>query len=572
MAGERIGIDVTVATPEINGRIDLMDVYSGKAGGTVTIISADSAYTGMPRFLWEVQIEPHTANAILSMHASNTGDESLYLSGEIVITSPDGTSTTRITNEVPVSAGAHSALEFSPHIVIGTTVGTYRCEAKLYGRRSLTDTKQLLDTDVFYVHNYTKAMDIPAPTTADYEYRTAETLADLETASWSPVGTSLMINPNWWLQFRFNITNNGDEPVNVHIREAQDSKSRIAMTVTDPEKTTSLLPVYMKQIAPGTSKKIETLAIQLTKSGSWHFEGYVYAQRAYPRILDTHEDGVLNLSDVEFLDNLISGVYDADKDSIMSESDIRASNLKLKPYWAHYAYTLTDHVSFADVLALKLHIIGEINIEIPPEDVFILQYNPLIVHAYGNYFYYDGTEYKHTTNRDEALENATAGGALMRIEDGALAGAIEKMYTLVFEPCSNDGYNSFSIPVYDNRPAMEIINPGKYHTAFAIYWWDAENQEWKTWDWGKPFEPGRGYALYLGESGEEEVSGVTYDITRDDLIANLKLGWNFIGVGVTPIDLSGTGYVASMMNTDGTYTENITLLEPCKSYWIKKEE
>ena len=583
MAG-RIGIDVGVATPELNGRIELMYVYEGAPKELEFIHTADSAYPLSATPVWEDRIEPHVDNIIPAMEGTNTGDESLYLSGELVITSPDGTSDTITLQETssPVPPGEKrtlSVLGFPDStenaFVIGTAVGTYRCEAKLYGRRSLTDTKQLLDTDIFYVHNYTEAIDIPAPTTADYEYRTAETLADLETASWSPVGTSLVINPNWWLQFRFNITNNGDEPVNVHIREAQDSKSRIAMTVTDPENATSLLPVYMKQIAPGTSKKIETLAIQLTKSGSWHFEGYVYAQRAYPRILDTHEDGVLNLSDVEFLDNLISGVYDADKDSIMSESDIRASNLKLKPYWAHYAYTLTDHVSFADVLALKLHIIGEINIEIPPEDVFILQYNPLIVHAYGNYFYYDGTEYKHTTNRDEALENATAGGALMRIEDGALAGAIEKTYTLVFEPCSRDngyiGYNSFSIPVYDNRPAKEIIDPSKYHTAFAIYWWDAENQEWKTWDWGKPFEPGRGYALYLDESGEEEVSGVAYDITRDDLIASLKLGWNFIGVGVTPIDLSGTGYVASMMNTDGTYTEDITLLEPCKSYWIKKE-
>ena len=418
MAGERIGIDVTVATPEINGRIDLMDVYSGEAGGTVTIISADSAYTGMPRFLWEVQIEPHTSNAILSMHASNTGDESLYLSGELVITSPDGTSTTRVTNEVPVSAGAHSALEFSPHIVIGTAVGTYRCEAKLYGRRSLTDTKQLLDTDIFYVHNYTEAIDIPAPTTADYEYRTAETLADLETASWSPVGTSLVINPNWWLQFRFNITNNGDEPVNVHIREAQDSKSRIAMTVTDPENATSLLPVYMKQIAPGTSKKIETLAIQLTKSGSWHFEGYVYAQRAYNRILDVDEDGAITAVDGLLLWNLVLGAFDSDSDGYMTDSDIRANNLAIKPFWTHYAYTNMDHVTPFDYTLLTTR--PEAELRTPPEDAFILQYNPFIIHAYGQYCYWDGSNYKTTTNEDEARANAASGFKALRIEDGKL--------------------------------------------------------------------------------------------------------------------------------------------------------
>ena len=426
MAGEKIGIDVTVATPEINGRVEAMPVYSGEMAGIIVVMPADSGYTaGGTTSLWEVRIGPHVDNYIPSMGARNTGDESLYLSGEIVITSPDGTSTTYTTSETLVSAGGYIGLPFSTRVNIGTTVGTYRCEAKLYGRRSLTDTKQLLDTDIFYVHNYTEAIDIPAPTTADYEYRTAETLADLETASWSPVGTSLVINPNWWLQFRFNITNNGDEPVNVHIREAQDSKSRIAMTVTDPENATSLLPVYMKQIAPGTSKKIETLAIQLTKSGSWHFEGYVYAQRAYNRILDVDEDGSITIDDVSLLEGIVLHTYDGNHDGYMTDDDIIADNLVVKPYWTHYAYTNMDHVTIFDSFLIYWVVVGimtEEELRTPPEDAFILQYDPFIIHAYGQYCYYDSStnQYKLTTNEDEAKANAASGFRALRIEDGKL--------------------------------------------------------------------------------------------------------------------------------------------------------
>jgi len=426
MAGERIGIDVTVASPEINGRVDGIYVYDGVAGTYKTIRTADAVVPVPP--LWEERIGPHEDNIIPSMDGTNIGDESLCLSGEIVITSPDGTSTTITTQEISdVPPGTTRTLSVpdipNDAFYIGTTVGTYRCETKLYGRRSLTDPKQLLDTDVFYVHNYTEAIDIPAPTTADYEYRTAETLEALEAASWSPVGTSLIISPNWWLQFRFNITNNGDEPVNIHIREAQDSKSKIAMTVTDPDNATSLLPVYMKQIAPGTSKKIETLAIQLTKSGSWHFEGYVYAQRAYNRILDVNQDGTIVTDDGVFLANIVLGAFDSDNDEYMSDSDIRANNLAVKPFWTHYAYTNMDHVTPYDgalLINVGSNIMTEAELRTPPEDAFILQYDPFIIHAYGQYSYYDGSTYKITTNEDEARANAASGYKALRIEDGKL--------------------------------------------------------------------------------------------------------------------------------------------------------
>jgi len=423
MAGERIGIDVTVTSPEINGRIDGMVVHRGETADFILVITADSGYTGGSSALWETRIGPHTENYIPSIDASNTGDESLYLSGELVITLPDGTTDTRTTSERQIAAGGHDIFSFSTPFDISTTVGTYRCEAKLYGRRSLSDTKQLLDTDIFYVHNYTEAIDIPAPTTADYEYRAAETLEALETASWSPVSASLTINPNWWLQFRFNITNNGDEPVNIHIHEVQDSKSKIAMTVTDPDNTTSLLPVYMKQIAPGTSKKIETLAIQLTKSGSWHFEGYVYAQRAYNRILDVNQDGDITVGDGVLLMNTVLGKFDSDNDGYMTDSDIRANNLAIKPLWTHYAFTNADHVTLYDgalIVNVGFNTIAEEVLRTPPEDAFILQYDPFIIHAYGQYSYWDGSAHKVTTSEDEAKANAASGYKALRIEDGKL--------------------------------------------------------------------------------------------------------------------------------------------------------
>jgi len=426
MVGDKIGLDVIVATPEINGKIDAMYVYDGVAG-EYKIIKTTEAYIPMPPY-WEERIGPHEDNLIPQMTGTNTGDESLYLSGEIVITSPDGTSTTITMQESELLSPGTTRDLVVPNFpedafVIGTTVGTYKCEAKLYGRRTLTDTKTLLDTDIFYVHNYTEAIDIPAPTTADYEYRTAETLDALGTASWSPVGASLVINPNWWLQFRFNITNNGDEPVNIHIREVQDSKSRIAMTVTDPTAATSLLPVYMKQVAPGTSKKIETLAIQLTKSGSWHFEGYVYAQRAYNRILDVNQDGTIHSVDVVLLWDVVLGKLDNDNDGYMTDSDIRANNLAVKPFWTHYAYTNMDHVTPFDgelLMNAVTEFMPEEELRTPPEDAFILQYDPFIIHAYGRYSYYNGSSHVTTTNEDEAKANAASGYKALRIEDGKL--------------------------------------------------------------------------------------------------------------------------------------------------------
>lgn len=143
--------------------------------------------------------------------------------------------------------------------------------------------------------------------------------------------------------------------------------------------------------------------------------------------------------------------------------------------------------------------------------------------------------------------------------------------TMILEDSSGSEYgNLVSVPVFDPRPIVEILDPGKYSSLYVIYRFNANTQKWETCPWDKPFEPGVGYAIPCGQHIEEALSGPEYKITAEALIASLQTGFNLIGVGIEQVDISATGLTATYYLPDGTKLEGITLLEQGKAYFIEK--
>lgn len=151
-----------------------------------------------------------------------------------------------------------------------------------------------------------------------------------------------------------------------------------------------------------------------------------------------------------------------------------------------------------------------------------------------------------------------------------IPGALEQSFAMVLENSTGTYGNLVSSPVYDSRPISEILNPGKYPSLFAIYKFNTDTQSWVTSSWAEPFEPGVGYSIPSGEHIEEAVIGTPYTITSDALIASLQTGFNLVAVGIEPVDISATGYTATYHTPTGVKQENITILEPGKSYFIEK--
>jgi len=134
-------------------------------------------------------------------------------------------------------------------------------------------------------------------------------------------------------------------------------------------------------------------------------------------------------------------------------------------------------------------------------------------------------------------------------------------FTLTLLP----GNNYVSFPVYETRTFGEIFG-----SAVSVYQWDTQTSSWSPIWPVAIIEPSVGYLIPASSTVSTPLYGAAYAPTADQIISELGIGWNLIGVGLTAVDISGTGYIATHDNPDGTRQTDITILEPGKAYWIEK--
>jgi len=145
----------------------------------------------------------------------------------------------------------------------------------------------------------------------------------------------------------------------------------------------------------------------------------------------------------------------------------------------------------------------------------------------------------------------------------------KQSFSVTFEDSMESSYgNLVSFPVYDNRLMTEVFHDLIVQGSGFYVVWKLVNGEWVSVGGSDILEPGVGYAIPLSIHAEVEVTGTPYAITADALIASLQTGFNLVGVGIEPVDISATGYTATYYMPNGAKIEGITLLEPGKAYFI----
>lgn len=80
-------------------------------------------------------------------------------------------------------------------------------------------------------------------------------------------------------------------------------------------------------------------------------------------------------------------------------------------------------------------------------------------------------------------------------------------------------------------------------------------------------EEGRGYYIYSTVDGNITYNGIEYILTFDQLISQIFMGWNLIGVGsISIIPLSWCKVI------DPETLFSVSILEPTKAYWINYDD
>jgi len=127
-------------------------------------------------------------------------------------------------------------------------------------------------------------------------------------------------------------------------------------------------------------------------------------------------------------------------------------------------------------------------------------------------------------------------------------------FTLVL----NKGNNYVSIPLNVTIHESEIG---------PIEIWKYENGTWVRVD---TMKGGEGYFVYAPYHIEITLEGEPLHITADDILVNAEPGWNLIGVGIDPINVSGFLGFAVYTYENGDYhpLNSTDVLQPGKSYWL----
>jgi len=122
------------------------------------------------------------------------------------------------------------------------------------------------------------------------------------------------------------------------------------------------------------------------------------------------------------------------------------------------------------------------------------------------------------------------------------------------------GWNAISAPVY-NSTSMGSLFVGTVPGFYAVSY-DNSAQMWQIEDLSQPLDPAKGYYIFATGDAEVELTGTaaTYN-------PSLLPGWNLVGVGFYPVNLSEDQY-AYWWNGSLEEYEQTHYLEPGKGYWV----
>jgi len=128
---------------------------------------------------------------------------------------------------------------------------------------------------------------------------------------------------------------------------------------------------------------------------------------------------------------------------------------------------------------------------------------------------------------------------------------------------------------YISIPLKLIVNVSVFGDVEA-WEWDAQNQTWKR---VYQLEPGKGYYIYSPKNVSVTLTGIPYHLSLDALAAQLKEGWNLVGVGIDVINAidvyeledpyqKKTMVLQPYDPEDGSFIYPWESMYPGKAYWI----
>ena len=132
----------------------------------------------------------------------------------------------------------------------------------------------------------------------------------------------------------------------------------------------------------------------------------------------------------------------------------------------------------------------------------------------------------------------------------------------------SEDWNYWSSP-NDTGVSFSTMFIGVLPGFYAVYYWNADAQQWATVDLSTQPVAGVGYAMYLTGAVNFTFPGTPFTVTVADLeTATAASGKHLIGPGSTDLDI--TGSTLEGITTDPDSGSQVTTLVVGNSYWVER--